>query len=165
MDSIDGRRRELTDNELSAKLSEFAQGKRFGDVLLSYNRLKSVPNCNQFECYGHFHLSHNNIVSVDTEKLPRGLTWLYMQNNEICEVVGDFTEFHNLKCLCLDNNRIQSLNRNKLPAHLAVLLMEQNQLTEIPDMSHCHELSRVNFSDNEITYLDPNKLPLKTGLN
>ena len=163
MDELWWNEQRLTDNDLSMKFKTLSQEKTYKKVDFSYNSLQCIPNFtqhNQFECVEDLSLFHNNIVSVDTERLPCNVKLLNMSSNQVSELVGNLTGLHRLEVLWLNKNRIHVFNPCSLPANIQVLGIESNQLTDMPDVSQCHLLRKLYLSGNQITDLDSQKVPL-----
>ena len=161
MAKLDWSQKGLTDSELSLKLGALSQDKAFTKAVFTHNKLEHVPNLTdfkQFECLEELDLSENNIIIMDTSKLPHQIKVLRVSDNKIQEL-GDLSRHHKLRELWLRVNRIKSVDPSHLPTTIRELDMGNNQLTEIRDFSQHHKLARLYVSCNQITGIDPAKLP------
>ena len=159
MDKLEWREEALTDSQLCFLLSGLHQKRLLKYVNFCRNKLESIPDLTQYEGVEELILSQNNIVSVETGKLPRNVKKLDLCDNQVSELVN-FTGCDKLEYLWLRNNRIQSFNPANLPENLQVLNIENNQLTHMPNVSRCHKLVGLYLSSNQITNIDLNELPL-----
>ena len=161
MDELVWTNERLTDGTVSVKLSNLPQDKTYKKVDFSDNKLQSIPNFNQhnqFGCLEELRLSDNNIVNVDTERLPHNIKLLSVSTNKISEL-PDFSKYLKLEGLWVAENRMRSFNPNNLPANIQVLNLAANKFSDMPDVSQCHSLTSLSLLGNQITDLDPNKLP------
>ncbi|KAL2089290.1 hypothetical protein ACEWY4_013978 [Coilia grayii] len=153
---------------------------RLRELVLSYNRVKSVPeelgNCENLEKLElamnwdldelpaqlsklrrlqHLDLSMNQFTEIPecVLNLP-SLQWLDMGSNLLQNLPHDIHRMENLQTLWLQRNELETLPDNISHMHnLDTLVLSSNRLRDIPSlMEDMHNLRFVNFRDNPLTW-------------
>ena len=135
----------------SLQESTWVHNIRLASLVLSHNRLTSVPDLLGLESLQTLDLSHNKLTSVtgyECEAAPR-LASLHLHHNNISEVTGLHT-LDSVVSIDLAHNRLEAVP--SLPSSLQRLDLSHNLVME------------VNFprGQSQLQYLDLSHNPLKT---
>lgn len=113
--------------------------------------LRIVPMISQFSTLRSVNLSNNYIVQVTPGSLPKGLYFLDLSRNKICNIEG-LRELTRLRVLDLSYNRISRLGHGVANCKLLKeLYLAGNKISEVEGLHRLHKVTVLDLSFNRIT--------------
>ncbi|MCA9836379.1 MAG: leucine-rich repeat protein, partial [Trueperaceae bacterium] len=130
------------------------------DAVLKEKTGKDTYNCDDLAALTELFASSRAIQSIEGLQYARGLTKLFLDNNQIANLPdGIFDDLTNLTSLELANNKLVDLSNGPFDklSGLTILTLTTNQLTSLPDhvFDALSSLTSLSLSLNKL-----NSLPL-----
>ncbi|KAH0566684.1 hypothetical protein KQX54_003201 [Cotesia glomerata] len=164
------------------------------ELYLRYNRITRIDGLTEETVPNlvHLYLSYNDIEYLDfLDKLPKSITHLYLNNNEILKLVHermpvkslglyavtetviekyDFNHLENLEYLDISHNKIEKIEDGtfKNLSKLITLYLNNNYLSSLPDFSGLTQIKNLDLSHNYFSPISAtafNYLPSLEELN
>ncbi|VDM92077.1 unnamed protein product [Onchocerca ochengi] len=138
---------------------------RLSEVLeldISYNKLKDIPNFDDFYHLKRLNLEYNRIRSIPDEAISslNYLEELNFSNNQISEISEiAFKNLTSLRGMYLGGNKLKTLPSSLHILHLRELYLDDNLIENIlPEPLNFSSLKTLSLANNRISNMQPRSL-------
>ncbi|OZC07031.1 leucine Rich repeat-containing domain protein [Onchocerca flexuosa] len=129
---------------------------------ISYNKLKDIPNFDDFYHLKRLNLEYNRIRSIPDEAMTslNYLEELNLSNNQISEISEyAFKNLTFLRTLNLGGNNLKTLPSSLHILNLRELHLDDNWIEKfLPELSNFSSLKTLSLANNRISYIQPRSL-------